>query len=92
MNAAEGDAGTGVTMFRVSLKDRRIMDEVEFKGWTVRLADWLHLSNPDDPSRPTIGQVFKCYVSEEGCVLPPGVRNLAHVIERVLVRERGSMA
>lgn len=67
LNAAEGD---GVTMFRVSLKDRKIVDEVQFKGWTVRLADWLHLSNPDDPSRPTVGQVFKCYISEEGCVCP----------------------
>ena len=55
-------------MFRVSLRDRKIVDEVHFKGWTVRLADWLHLRNADDPSRPIIGQVFKCYISEDGYV------------------------
>ena len=69
INSAEGDASTGVTMFRVSLKDRKIVDEVHFKGWIVRLADWLHLSNPDDPSRPIIGQVFKCFVFDDGCVV-----------------------
>ncbi len=47
------------------MKDKKIIDEVHYKGWTVRLADWLHLSNPDDASRPIIGQVFKCFVSEE---------------------------
>lgn len=62
---AEGDSGTAVTTFRVSMKDKKIIDEVHYKGWTVRLADWLHLSNPDDASRPIIGQVFKCFVSEE---------------------------
>ncbi|KAH9927429.1 uncharacterized protein BXZ73DRAFT_48932 [Epithele typhae] len=66
LNSTEGEAGTGVTMFRVSVKDRKVVDEVQFKGWSVRLADWLHLSNPDDASRPIIGQVFKCYVSEDG--------------------------
>lgn len=55
----------GVTTFRVSTKDRTFVDEVHFKGWTFRLADWVHMSNPDDPSRPIIGQVFKCFVSDE---------------------------
>ncbi|KAI0662365.1 hypothetical protein C8Q70DRAFT_957817 [Cubamyces menziesii] len=63
LHASEGD--TGVTTYRVSLKDRQLIDEVNFKGWTVRVADWLHLSNPDDPSRPIVGQVFKCFLSQE---------------------------
>lgn len=54
-----------VTTFRVSSKDRTFVDEVSYRGWTVKLADWLHLSNPDDPSKPIIAQVFKCYVSDE---------------------------
>ncbi|KAH9060710.1 hypothetical protein EDB87DRAFT_1613452 [Lactarius vividus] len=54
-----------VTTFRVSSKDRTFVDEVTYRGWSVKLADWLHLSNPDDPSKPIIAQVFKCYVSEE---------------------------
>lgn len=44
------------------------MDEVHYRGWTIRLADWLHLSNPDDPSRPIVGHVFKCWISDEACV------------------------
>jgi len=52
-------------MFRVSTKDRTFVDEVHHKGLTVKLADWLHLANPDDPSRPIVAQVFKCWLSEE---------------------------
>jgi hypothetical protein len=32
----------------------RIVDELHYKGWSVKIADWLHLSNPDDPSRPVV--------------------------------------
>jgi hypothetical protein len=60
---------TGVTTFRVSSKDRKFVDEVHYKGWAVKLADWVHLSNPDDPSRPIIAQVFRVWVSEEPWVL-----------------------
>jgi len=49
----------------VSSKDRTFVDEVTYRGWSIKLADWLHLSNPDDPSKPTIAQVFKCHVSDE---------------------------
>ncbi|OJA10610.1 hypothetical protein AZE42_09931 [Rhizopogon vesiculosus] len=60
------DSGVaGVTAFRVSTKLRTFVDELHYKGWIIRLADWLHLSNPDDPSRPIIGQVFKCWQSDE---------------------------
>jgi len=63
------DSGVpGVTAFRVSTKLRTFVDELHYKGWTIRLADWLHLSNPDDPSRPIVGQVFKCWHSDESCV------------------------
>lgn len=62
---SEGESSRGVTTFRVSTKDRKFIDEVEYRGWKIRVADWLHLSNPDDPSKPIVGQVFKCYVSEE---------------------------
>jgi chromatin structure-remodeling complex subunit RSC1/2 len=55
----------GVTTYRVSSKDRTFVDEIFYKGWSVKLADWVHLSNPDDPSRPIIGQVFRVWVSEE---------------------------
>ncbi|EMD41459.1 hypothetical protein CERSUDRAFT_110034 [Gelatoporia subvermispora B] len=65
LHTTDTEGVPGVTTFRVSTKDRTFVEEVHFKGWSVRLADWLHLSNPDDPSRPIIGQVFRCYISDE---------------------------
>ncbi|THH06660.1 hypothetical protein EW145_g3937 [Phellinidium pouzarii] len=64
-SATDADLVSGVTTFRISSRDRHFVDEVNFKGWTIRLADWLHLANPDDPNRPIVAQVFKCWVSKE---------------------------
>ncbi|KAI3602360.1 rsc complex protein [Moniliophthora roreri] len=61
----DGEGVAGVTNHRVLTRDKIIVDEVHYKGWTIKLADWLHLSNPDDPSRPIIAQVFRCWISEE---------------------------
>jgi chromatin structure-remodeling complex subunit RSC1/2 len=60
-----GGGVAGVTTHRVLTKDRTFVDEVHYMGWTLKLADWVHLSNPDDPSRPIVAQVFRCWVSEE---------------------------
>ena len=65
LNAAEGETSRAVTTFRVSTKDRKFVEEVEYRGWKIGIADWLHLCNPDDPSKPIIGQVFKCHRLEE---------------------------
>ncbi|KAF9007885.1 hypothetical protein BDQ17DRAFT_1455107 [Cyathus striatus] len=65
VHGPDAEGVPGVTSHRVSTKDRTFVDEVHYKGWSVKLADWLHLSNPDDPSRPIIGQVFRCWVSDE---------------------------
>jgi chromatin structure-remodeling complex subunit RSC1/2 len=54
-----------VTSFRVSAKDRTFAEEVYYKGWSFRQADWVHVSNPDDPTKPVMGQVFKCWISDE---------------------------
>ena len=69
LHSSDAEGVPGVTTFRVSNKDRTFVDAVHFKGWTVRLADWLHLSNPDDPGRPIIAQVFKCWTSDEPWVV-----------------------
>lgn len=55
----------GVTTFRVGTKDRAFVDGLQYKGWNLKLADWLHLANCDDPSRPIIGQIFRLWHSEE---------------------------
>lgn len=65
VHGADSEGVPGVTTYRVIHKDRTFVDEFYYKGWSVRLADWVHLSNPDDPSRPIIAQVFRCWVSEE---------------------------
>jgi chromatin structure-remodeling complex subunit RSC1/2 len=41
------------------------VEELWFKGMSLRLGDWVHLANPDDPGRPIIAQVFRCFVSED---------------------------
>ncbi|TFK47979.1 hypothetical protein OE88DRAFT_1635762 [Heliocybe sulcata] len=64
-NNDDNEGVPGVTTFRVSVKDRRFVHEVHYKGWSFRLADWVHMANPDDPSRPVVAQVFKCWVSED---------------------------
>jgi chromatin structure-remodeling complex subunit RSC1/2 len=61
----EKETAPGVTTFRVSSKDRTFVDELQYKGWRVRLGDFVHVSNPDDTSRPIMGQVFRCFVSDE---------------------------
>ncbi|KAG6910616.1 hypothetical protein DXG01_009125 [Tephrocybe rancida] len=62
-----GDAPgvAGVTTHRVLSKDRTFVDEVHYKGWSVKLGDWVHLSNPDDPSRPIVAQVFRCWIGDD---------------------------
>ncbi|KAH9964614.1 hypothetical protein BC827DRAFT_1188416 [Russula dissimulans] len=65
LHSSDSERLPAVTTFRVSSKDRTFVDEVTYHGWSIKLADWLHLSNPDDPSKPIIAQVFKCYVSDE---------------------------
>lgn len=65
VHGGEAEGVAGVTTHRVLIRDRKFVDEVHYKGWSLKLADWVHLSNPDDPSRPIIAQVFRCWISEE---------------------------
>ncbi|KAF4623280.1 hypothetical protein D9613_001420 [Agrocybe pediades] len=65
VHGADSEGVANVTTHRVLSRDRTFVDEINYKGWKVRLADWVHLANPDDPSRPIIGQVFRCWTSDE---------------------------
>ena len=67
--AAEHEGGsvlnvTAITHRAPLTRDRTFVEEVNYKGWKLKLGDWVHLSNPDDPSKPIVGQVFKCWMSE----------------------------
>lgn len=64
-SSQETDGMPSITTFRIPTKDRKFVDQVEYKGWTIKMADWLHLANCDDPSRPIVAHVFRCWVSEE---------------------------
>ncbi|GJJ09395.1 hypothetical protein Clacol_003617 [Clathrus columnatus] len=64
IHSQTGESSHAVTMFRIPTKDRIFTDELIYKGWTVRMGDWVHLMNPDDPARPVIGQVFKTWVPD----------------------------
>ena len=55
---------TAITHHAPPTRDRTFVEEVNYKGWKLKLGDWVHLSNPDDPSKPIVGQVFKCWTSE----------------------------
>jgi hypothetical protein len=74
---AEGDVGIGITTFRVGNKDRVFTDEARHKGiayktgtpysliWLI-IGDYIHLINPDDASRPIVGQIFRTFVPTKG--------------------------
>lgn len=65
LTAGSAEGIDTVTSDSILTKDRKFIDEVHYKGWSVKLGDWVHLSNPDDPSRPIIAQVFRCWISED---------------------------
>jgi chromatin structure-remodeling complex subunit RSC1/2 len=56
--------GPAITHQAPPTRDRTFVEEVNYKGWNLKVGDWVHLSNPDDPSKPIVGQVFKCWKSE----------------------------
>ncbi|KAF8525251.1 hypothetical protein BU17DRAFT_42281 [Hysterangium stoloniferum] len=58
------EASHAVTTFRIPTKDRVFTDELIYKGMTIRMGDWVHLMNPDEPAKPIIGQVFKTWTPE----------------------------
>lgn len=68
VHGADSEGVPSVTTHRVLTKDRTFIDELHYKGWALKLSEWVHLANPDDPSRPIIGQIFRCWVSDEPCV------------------------
>ena len=37
------------------------LDSVEHRGETYTVGDWVHISNPNDPAKPIIAQVFRLW-------------------------------
>lgn len=64
--ATEEQAGYGITTTRISQKDRMFTEEARHKGVPYRVGDFVHLINPDDASRPIVGQIFKTFIPTKG--------------------------
>lgn len=48
-------------------KDARIpVRLIEYKGESYRVGDWVHLTNPNDPSKPIVGQIHRTWRTGEG--------------------------
>ncbi|GAA5841640.1 hypothetical protein JCM11251_004238 [Rhodosporidiobolus azoricus] len=46
---------------RPTTKDKIFLDGINFKGDVLRVGDWVHLFNPDNPAKPVIAQIWKVY-------------------------------
>jgi chromatin structure-remodeling complex subunit RSC1/2 len=64
LNSAASTSEDAVTTYRIQHKDRTFMDEAVFKGMSYRSGDYIHIMNPNDASKPIIGQVFKAYTPD----------------------------
>ncbi|KAK6202647.1 uncharacterized protein RJT21DRAFT_134536 [Scheffersomyces amazonensis] len=42
------------------------LDSVEVNGYTYKIGDWVLISNPADPEKPTVGQVFRMWSTKDG--------------------------
>jgi chromatin structure-remodeling complex subunit RSC1/2 len=47
---------------RSNNKDRDSLDTVTYKGSDYQLGDYVHLVNPDDASKPIVGQIYRVFV------------------------------
>ncbi|KAH9820670.1 hypothetical protein DFH28DRAFT_923937 [Melampsora americana] len=46
---------------KLRAKDKVILDGIRYKSDVFKTGDWVHLSNPDNPARPIVGQIFHTY-------------------------------
>lgn len=79
-SSKSGGEGANFSSLRMLAKAKTAVDELHYKGWSVKLGDWVHISNPDDPARPIPGQVFKCWTSTDPSVLPSLQSLISHGI------------
>ncbi|KAA1107242.1 hypothetical protein PGT21_007563 [Puccinia graminis f. sp. tritici] len=46
---------------KLKAKDKILLEGIHHKGDYMRIGDWVHIFNPDDPSRPIVAQIFNTY-------------------------------
>lgn len=64
--AAPEVANQGITTYRISSKERIFTEEARHKGVSYRAGEYVHLINPDDASKPIVGQIFKTFIPTQG--------------------------
>ncbi|CAK7906297.1 chromatin structure-remodeling complex subunit Rsc2p [[Candida] anglica] len=42
------------------------LDSLDVEGYTYRIGDWVLIKNANDPTRPTVGQIFRLWATEDG--------------------------
>ena len=46
----------------IDSRDRDFVDQISYKGSLYRIGDYVHLANPDDTSKPIVGQIYRLFV------------------------------
>ncbi|KAI5842538.1 Bromodomain-containing protein, partial [Morchella snyderi] len=57
-----GDEGAGGGGKQLRLP----LDHIPHKGENYRVGDWIHIINPNDPNKPTVGQIFRTWKDHDG--------------------------
>lgn len=65
LHSATSTSEDAVTTYRIQNKDRTFMEEIVWKGMSYKNGDYIHVMNPNDPSRPIIAQIFKVYSPDQ---------------------------
>ncbi|EJD55042.1 hypothetical protein AURDEDRAFT_155279 [Auricularia subglabra TFB-10046 SS5] len=55
----------GELSHKVATEGRVDLDGCPYRGSTLRVGDWVHVMNPDDPSKPIVGQVWKAFTRQD---------------------------
>lgn len=42
------------------------LDSLEVNGYTYKIGDWVLISNQNDPEKPTVGQIFRLWSTDDG--------------------------
>lgn len=60
LSAGPGN-GLASTSTVIQTQERDFVEQAHYKGCTYRIGDYVHLVNPDDATKPIIGQVYRIF-------------------------------
>ncbi|KAG0140823.1 hypothetical protein CROQUDRAFT_725952 [Cronartium quercuum f. sp. fusiforme G11] len=46
---------------KLRAKEKVLLDGIRYKSDFFKTGDWVHLTNPDNPARPIVGQIFNTF-------------------------------